>query len=234
MSDPSSNDTGAARSCAITLIICCVFGIFAMAHHPTLHSHAISDTAAEMAKIQGLNAVVHGGMIALSLLIGLCMAEYSALRGLTRFLPRSGLILFWFGIIAMCLGGLINGFVVPDLITNISTQPELQAQAKLLLSAAWASNQRLVALGAYLIAAAVLLYSIDLLRNGPKRRLIGALGCALAVLSLIWQFAQSSRFDLRNMQFFWLGLCVWAGLAAWVMWTSARPRNVDSAVEGKN
>ena len=188
-----------------------------MAHHPTLHSHTISSAVEEIPKLQSLNGLVHGGMIALSLLIGLCFAEYSALRGLTRFLPRSALILFLFGLIAMCFGALINGFIVPDLIASFATQPEQQAHAKMLLSSAWASNQSLIALGAYLMAAAVLLWSLDLLINTPQRRLLGALGGALALLSLIWQFSQSSRFDLRNMQFFWLGLCVWAGLAAWVM-----------------
>ena len=217
MSEPSNTPSSTARRCAITLIISCVLGIIAMAHHPTLHSHTISSAVEEMPKLQSLNGLVHGGMIALSLLIGLCFAEYSALRGLARFLPRSALILFLFGLIAMCFGALINGFIVPDLITSFAAQPEQQAQAKMLLSAAWASNQRLVALGAYLIAAAVLLWSIDLLINTPQRRLLGALGGALGLLSLLWPFSQSSRFDLRNMQIFWLGLCVWCGLAAWVM-----------------
>ena len=217
MNAPTNTLSSTARRCAITLIICCILGIIAMAHHPTLHSHTISSAVEEMPKLQSLNGLVHGGMIALSLLIGLCFAEYSTLRGLTRFLPRSALILFLFGLLAMCFGALINGFIVPDLIASFAAQPNQYAQAKMLLSAAWASNQSLVALGAYLMAAAVLLWSMDLLINTPQRRLLGALGGALALLSLLWQFSQSSRFDLRNMQFFWLGFCVWAGLAAWVM-----------------
>jgi hypothetical protein len=218
-----------------------LLGSIGVAHHPIFH-RADAASAGTFAQISTLNTVVHAALIMVMLVIALCMAQYSAMRQQQRAqgdlvnpssaLTRSAMLLFGFGTLALCFAGLINGFIAPDLMNASASDMANPAYAHpaqpLLLRACWVANQRLMALGGFSFAAAVALWAWDLLRHTPQHRSLGWLGLALALAEVLWQLAQSSKFDVRNLQLFWLWFCVWCGISAWVMLRA--PHATETAV----
>jgi hypothetical protein len=213
------------RLCAYGLFFSVIVGIFALAHHPTFHSTNMASAPGALAKVAWLNTLVHGGMIAVTMFIFLCLVEYSMLRNWRAFFPRSAIIMFGFGVVAVCGAALVNGFIVPDFIVLEShAQGIASNQAELIASLLWSVNQRLMALGAYFIAASVLLWSVDLLVNTPHYKKIALAGLFLGIGQLAWQLHSHSNFNLHNMQLFWLWLSAWSAILAWIMWSVSQPK----------
>ncbi len=209
MSTTSSSQLS-VRVCAYGLFLSAIFGIFALAHHPTFHATNMASAPEALAKVAGINALVHGGMIAVTMFIFLCLVEYTMLRNWRTFFPRSAILLFGFGVAAVCGAALVNGFIVPDYIALIAKAQGLASnQVELVSGLLWSINQRLMAIGAYLMAVSVLLWSMDLLVNNPPFKKTAVVGLLLGVGQLAWQLHTHSNFNLHNMQLFWLWLSVW-------------------------
>jgi hypothetical protein len=195
-----------SRLAAFAMIATCVLGFVALLHHPTGESiHAAGDPATKLA----LNSLVHAGMLAITLVLTACLAQYTGDRGWGRLLPRTGFLLFAAGAIAACGAALVNGFVVPDLMRSGHADETIGA-------ALWAGNQRLMAFAGFTFAGAVGCWALDLLRT-PGARVFAGIGLVLAVAETIWQLHIGSRFDVHAMQGFWVWLSAACVLFAAVM-----------------
>lgn len=190
----------------------CLLGLLALLHHPV---HGDSQASIGGA-ILPLNPLVHASMLAVVLLMVACLAQYTAVRGWHRLLPRTGFLLFAVGGLAGCFAGLINGFIAPDVMQYAPTSAGEDAGFGAVRVALWAGNQRLVALAGSCFAAAVACWSLDLLRSPGRRGLAGS-SLFLAVAEVAWQWNIDSRFDVGAMQVFWLWLCLACIPWGWVL-----------------
>jgi hypothetical protein len=231
-----SIDRNTQKYCAIALMACALLGAAALLHHPTLADHRTDQVAQAMHKIARVNSIVHGVMIGVLGLLSLCFHQYSVARQTApRFLPASAAICFHFGAFSLMLAGLINGFVVPDVIQSSALPvawPAEQLQA--IMAVLWSVNQHLTSLGACWITLAIAFWALDLWRSETKRdevsssatrdrqKRVAAIASVVALVMTVGLLQSGGQFSVRTIQYFWLGLCIWCGLAALVLWSRDR------------
>lgn len=133
-----------------------VLSIVVMAHHPSGPGHS------------GLNQLVHGGMMALVLLIFSGYARHAMLRGLGRFSILAALIVYGAGVGANLLAATINGFAAPAAFEEGVSRDVLRLY--------WELNQALAYGGVYATSLAFAIWSFGLLHERGLRRFIGVLG----------------------------------------------------------
>lgn len=207
----------AERSSGAAMIAGILAGTAALAHHPVLDHARAGSAAAALRAIDGVNAWVHGAAIAATVLFAACLATYTNLRGWQRALPRSAAIVFLVGTVLMVLAGLIDGFITPRLIRNGAIVASADPIARLL----WACNQALTVLASACIAAAMALWSLDLLRNPPVRRILGLVGLVLAAATAVVLVRADGSIGVAQMQLIWALIGGWCLLPALVLLDSA-------------
>jgi hypothetical protein len=208
----------AERSSGAAMIAGILAGTAALAHHPVLDHARAGSAAAALRMVDGVNAWVHGAAIAATVLLAACLATYTQLRGWQRALPRSAAVLFGVGAVLMVQAGLIDGFIAPALIRNGAIAAGADPIARLL----WASNQALTVLASTCIAAAMALWSLDLLRNPPVRRVLGLIGLVLAAATAVVLVRADGSIGVAQMQLLWALIGGWCLLPALVLVGSAQ------------
>lgn len=156
------------RHAGVALAAASILAIVAMAHHPSGPSgHS------------GLNQLVHGVMIVLVLVSLGGYARFAARLGLQRFDVLLGLIACAAAALANVLAATINGFAAPAALEH--------AVSRDVLRFAWELNQALAYGAVYASGAALLLWSVVLLRRAGFERWLGgaALAVGVATISLL-------------------------------------------------
>eukprot|EP01030_Chromulinospumella_sphaerica_P026832 gene26832-27059_t len=97
-----------------------------MAHHPTGHGGNLPGAVHGVMQLSGLNALVHGTLLAI---IGLLAVGYAGFSDGLRFprLARAGRMAYFAGAMAMSVAGLINGFVAPAVSAKLAAGPAREA-----------------------------------------------------------------------------------------------------------
>lgn len=191
----------------------------AMAHHPTAHGHSLPDVLQSMARINSLNALVHGSLLGIIGLLALGYAGFSDGLAFPR-LARAGRLAYFAGALAMSVAGLINGFAAPAVARKLMAQPaqDLTGAAPV-FSALWELNQAFAAAGVVATAMAVVLWSIALVRQGGLGRWVGAAGIAANVGLLVALLGGWLTLDVHGFGLFVLVQAAWGLMvAAHMLW----------------
>jgi hypothetical protein len=151
------------RNIGILLMVSALAAVFLMFHHPT-HFHG-----------SNLNALVHGGMIAVILVSTLGVTFLAIAQEMRRPFVLAALLLYGVGSIFNILAALINGFVVPQWLAQ-ATGPNIED----IQSLAWIINQNAGRLAVYTHGLGILSFGIHLLLNAPTR-----LGRLISLVSLL-------------------------------------------------
>jgi hypothetical protein len=151
------------RNIGILLMVSAVAAIFLMFHHPS-HFHS-----------SNLNALIHGGMIAVILVATLGVTFLAISQEMRRPFVLAALLLYGVGSIFNILAALINGFVVPQWLAQ-ATGPNIED----IQSLAWIINQNAGRLAVYTHGLGILSFGIHLLLNAPTR-----LGRLISLVSLL-------------------------------------------------
>jgi hypothetical protein len=151
------------RNLGILLMVSAVAAIFLMFHHPS-HFHS-----------SNLNALIHGGMIAVILVATLGVTFLAISQEMRRPFVLAALLLYGVGSIFNILAALINGFVVPQWLAQ-ATGPNIED----IQSLAWIINQNAGRLAVYTHGLGILSFGIHLLLNATTR-----LGRLISLVSLL-------------------------------------------------
>lgn len=201
------------RVAGVAMIAASLGVVVAMGHHPSgLHGGALA-------------GMVHGGMIALLLLLMWGFLMFAVDRGAARPLIAAGLIAYAVSLFAHIGAGTINGFVVPGL-----ADPEAPAVSHDILRLAWQSNQALAQLGVYLTGAAYVLWSSDLLRDQSKAaRFTGAIGLVAGAVPALLLASGTLRMDVSGAFLIYGMHVTWAALVGVMLWRGALQSSGSSA-----
>jgi hypothetical protein len=192
--------SASTRAAGAILIVATIGEIFAMAHHPHPAPADIAALAQEILAIAGLAAWVHGILIGLMLLIAYGLSEFVLLAGATRPLIRAGTIVYAAGVVLMIGAALVSGFVDAGIVRSLgippaSAGPILQA----LLMFCGVLNRTCANASAVAMSVGIGCWSIALLRESGLRRLIGGLGCAVALLPVVGLLSGALHLNVFGM-----------------------------------
>lgn len=127
-----------------------------------------------------VNALVHGGMIALLGAMFVGFAVFAMRRGPANLLILAGLIAYAVSLLAHVGAATINGFIVPAL----AARPTPPAHDIFLLC--WQANQALARLGVVATGAAYAAWSLHLLRDPARiHRILAVTGLVAAVAPVL-------------------------------------------------
>ena len=204
-----------ARRAGVVLVAATIVSILAMAHHPSVHSHEPAAAIAEIGTKAALGRIVHGVLIAL---MGLELYAFAVLAdrlGARRDAVRLGFVAYAIGIGAMISAALISGFVITALASHYAEAGADASAFANVARLAMIGNQALAELGALAISAAILAWSIALLRDRAQRSL-AIVGFAASVLPALALVAGAIRLDVGGMTLVVVAEAVWnvaAGIA---------------------
>jgi len=194
----------------------------------TMAVHPTGGSMEKIARQARLNTAVHALAIGWAAVLTFGFVRLSRAIGSDRPSADAGLVAFIFAIAAGTLAPILNGSVIQGvadraLAADAAAQPAWHALASYnhLLSAALA--QVLIA-GA---SAAMLLWSMGLLRIGRSWTYLGVAGVAIGLLSLLALFAGRMRHNIHDFLLWVLGLTGWTTALGILL--CRRPVNHDAA-----
>lgn len=196
------------RSVGILLLLSSLAAVFLMPHHPT-HFHG-----------GNLNAIVHGGMIAVILLSTFGVSYLALTQEIRRPVVMAALQLYGMGSILNILAALINGFVLPQWIAN-ANGPHLDD----IQSLGWLLNQNCGRLAIYLHGAGICLFGIHFLRNAQSRwdKVFSAISFLVGVAGPLVLLMHDNRLTVHTaMVVYCLESCWLFLLSGQLIWSQPR------------
>ncbi|MGA8277641.1 MAG: hypothetical protein WB784_05540 [Rhodanobacteraceae bacterium] len=185
--EQSTVSPSTGRLVGILIAVVSVLIVLMMAHHPSLSAHDAAGMAAELVRKAWLGRVVHGSLIALSLVLLFAFTEFSLHIGLQRPLVRAALIAYAVAIAAGVCAALISGFVVADLGMHYAGgAPGDLETLRHLLYLSLRINQAFADLDVVATSCAIVLWSLALVRRSVVITVAGFVlggGPALALLA---------------------------------------------------
>ena len=193
------------------LLACAILSVVLLVAHPGGGGPAgIGEVLKREAAGQGIDALVHGGEIAVqaALLVGLSVL--AARLGASRAVVIAGLTLSAIGFAALAASLLVDGLVVPAIAARyVSAPATAQAEARPLLVLAGALIRFLMPMGLAFQSTAAVAWGLALWRSGP--RAAGAVAGAIGAATLTALAATIADLD---------GLVAMAGLAGQALWVA--------------
>ena len=201
-------ESASARRAGIVLVAATIVSIVAMAHHPSVGSHDPGAAIAEIGTKASLSRIVHGVLIALMGLELYAFAVFADRIGARRDAVRVGFVGYAIGIGAMIGAATISGFVITSLAAHFADAGADPSAFANLARLAMTGNQALAQLGTIAISAAILAWSIALLRDRSNRWL-AIIGFAASVLPALALVAGVIRLDVTGMTLVVVAEAVW-------------------------
>ena len=209
--------TSSQRNAAIILITVNVLSLFAMLHHPVAHGDSHTGFMQSLISMAGLNQLVHGALIATTLITWLCLVEFSA-HNFKKALVRNAILLYSLGSFAMVGAALTNGFVIIRLAEQLTqSSNELQAASPLLFQMTWAINQTLTAFAVIAMCAGIAAWSIHLLSGTKHARILGIAGLVMVAVQIGMQWVHHGNYDVHQMLIFVVWHAAWCIAIAFLM-----------------
>jgi len=206
--NPAESDRD-ARIAGIVLIAVPLLSILMMAHHPSASSHDPAALVAEIAEKATLSRIVHGVLIALMGAELFAFIAFCRRLGFDRSAVRAGFVAYSIGTGAMIGAALISGFIVSDLAAHYVQQASGDATSFVDLSRlAMTGNQALAKLGVIAMSAAIVLWSVALLR-GERDRWVAIAGLVAGLAPAIALVAGVIRLDVGGMTIVVICQAVW-------------------------
>ncbi|MCX5690822.1 MAG: hypothetical protein NTV94_13740 [Planctomycetota bacterium] len=176
------------RSAGIILITIAACEILFMAMHPTSSAHDVASFATEASRGVPGNAMVHGILITLLLIMCSAYITFAQFLGLSRLLVRTGLVAFLAASTCGIVAGLINGFIVPATAAAFAGADQATTNALIpVLRLCREANGVCAKTDVAWASAAILLWSVALLRRRGIATAAGIIGliCAIVPLALL-------------------------------------------------
>lgn len=197
----ASNEAPAGRPYGIALVTGAVLAVALVTHHPTHHGQWL------------VNALVHGGIIAVLGVFAYGFAGLTGRLGEHSVFGRLGFIAFVFGAAGMIAAALVSGFIVEELIKGYVHSAGDERDVDMILRPAIglcrAINQVCAKLGVLATAAALALWSLHLLHVQGSRA-IGAVGVVAGVGLAAAMPLGYLRMNVHGMIAFGLVLAGWS------------------------
>lgn len=195
------------RKAGIALIAGAVGGIVTMAVHP--------HRADSMTPDQIPHLVVTSGL-AHSLAIVSFVVLFLGACGLTRRiagpdrLAFAGLVVYGFAAVAVMMAAAVSGFVMPHiLLDEVSDARAAAPQWQIVAASIFQINQAFAGIFSIGLSAAIVLWSVSIVRNGGLPRWIAVYGCVAAPLFAVLVVVGHVRMDVHGMIVLVLIQAVW-------------------------
>lgn len=192
------------------LIAAAVAEVALMARHPTAHGHSTAELLAEAARSADVNRAVHGGLIAMALVLAFGFTGFARAAGMQRASVRLGLVAYGVGALAFALAALCNGVAFPAIAERFADADEGTLESvRAVLAWSWAWNQALTGLGLLATSAALGAWSFRLVGEPGAWRWIGGAGLAVAALAPTLFRVGHLRLDVHGFGAFVLAQAAW-------------------------
>ncbi len=189
-----TNDRAPPRAVGLLLIATGVASLVLLAIHPGGNAHGIVEVLKQEAADRGIDALVHGGFVAVlaTQLVG--YAIFSQRLGLRRPMVVAGLVFFTAGAAFLAASMVLDGLVTPAIAVRYLTAPDKQDYAKSILVLIGAMIGVLMPIGLAFQSLGITAWGFALAIRGPSRivgvfgllfgiGIIGALAASLAALN---------------------------------------------------
>jgi len=172
------------RQAGVLLLAGTGASVMLMLHHPT----SLRGPDDGLLLGDWSNAGVHGGMIVCLILIGLGGSSLPRRLGETHLSARAGGMAFAGGIAALIVAALVNGFAAERLAGQAAVGIQFPVLAAL--------NQTFAVFGMLMVAAAMALWAVRMLRLDLVAKVAGGVGLAAAGLAAGWLIHGGGAFGL--------------------------------------
>jgi hypothetical protein len=173
---------GADRLFGGLIATACLLAVVMVMHHPVAHV-SIHDPAALLADVRvqaGTDRLVHGALAVLFTALTAGMLQFASGLGWRRPATPVAFFVFCLALVFLCLAVMIDGFVTPALAERCGPGDSACAASVIpLLLLGAIQIEVLTRFALFAIAAAILGWSIELVRGGA--RIAGGLGAAAAL-----------------------------------------------------
>jgi hypothetical protein len=173
-----------SRRAGIVLAACAALAVVAIAFHPFVTVRGAAPALAQIHAFALIDRLVHGALIVISVGLFFGLVVFAMQRGLQREPVLIGLIAYALGLIALIGAALIDGFLVPAVAARFDATPAALPMAAALFAFAGSAIQVLTKFGIAAMSAAILFWSLDLVRDRGMPRISGIVGVVAAVLVL--------------------------------------------------
>jgi hypothetical protein len=169
----------------LIIIIGSLAALGGMAVHPT-GGGKVMDTVRDLAANGGFNALVHGFLIGVYLLLILGFWGFSDWLGSDRPAVRGGIVAYAAGAFAGVAGAIQSGFVGRTLAFNyLDAKPEEINSVVAAFRVSGAQNFAWGRMWMIAISAAFLLWSIELVRRDGSAKYLGGFGVIIGIVGFI-------------------------------------------------
>jgi hypothetical protein len=176
-----------ARVAGVAIIVSASAALVAVARHPTLaRAQSPADVLAQIAALTVADEVVHGVLLVLVGVLFYGFTVFAIRRGLYHGTVLGGLIAYALASAAMIGAALVDGFVVPALGARYAGASSQNAVIAVhMLAAASAVIQVLSKFAIAATGAALVFWSVGLLRAPGAVRVAGFIGIGSATLPVV-------------------------------------------------
>jgi hypothetical protein len=182
----------ADRATAVVIVATAIAMMVLLAVHPGGGAHSFSDVLKDEAAHRTMDAIVHGGFIAVLSIQFICYAIFSARLGLQRPAALAGLVFFAFGAAFLCGSMVIDGLATPAVAARYAGAPDKIEYARSLFVLMGTLIGFLMPLGLAFQSAAMAAWGWALLAGGAARA-AGTFGVAMGGLALVALGAASTN-----------------------------------------
>lgn len=191
------------RIAGYALIVLAMLTVLFMAMHPTAGTHDPAEFVANAGRGVPGNAVVHGVLLAVILLMSTCFLWFRDVLGPRRMIVRAGLVAMVVGTAGAVAAALVNGFIVPSLAAKFSDASPAQISALTpVLAFAGATNATCARLSVVGLSLSTVAWAIALLGCPGWRRIVGIFGIACGLVPLGLHAAEHLHMDVAGYGLF--------------------------------
>jgi hypothetical protein len=209
----TDDTTDTDRAAGALLLAGSLATLVLMTQHPTISSHEIGPVLEQLAAIAGRNRLVHGAIIASSVLAAIGFSGLAARLGWRSLAVRAGALAWLLGLIAFAGAAIVNGFVITSLAEDYTGKAAAtQDTLKPLFRLCHHANQTLAQAGTLAASVAILAWSLALWRGGSRG--LGIFGIVVGLLPIVGLVSGRLSLDLHGMLAVVLAETAWSTAVA--------------------
>jgi hypothetical protein len=174
------------RGLAAAFALCAVATLTLLASHPSSGARGLADVIRDESSHQLIDAVVHGGFVVTLGALIVCFIFLSRLLGSQNVRVVTALVAFCIGSGALMASMILDGLAIPAIAVRLSdtANPDNLAAARPIFILCGTLIRLLMPIGLLFQSAAMLSWSLIIMRQRGLRRAVGIFG-GVAALSLI-------------------------------------------------
>ncbi len=183
----------AGRPAGLALLVLAVASLGLLVNHPSAAAQTFADVLRSEAASRTVDAVVHGGFIAVLGAQLVCLAVLSMRLGLHRIPAVAGLVLGAIGTAFLMLSMLLDGLVTPAIAARYVDVVERQGEARILFVLLGTIIAFVMPTGLLFQAAGMMSWSAAFVRREGLLRGAGLFGIAAGAMIIVAIAATAGR-----------------------------------------